>query len=119
VITYAELPSVLLEQFPSSEDALRSLTDQRQGEGAVLAFGIISECFWWGIFEPALQANDVELIERCLQFTERLVSEGDSVIQEAVGIRVLDYLFDPAWKEVVLRYAGARVRGILTGSSGL
>lgn len=119
MITYDQLPSVLVEWFPSSEESLSALIRERPGEGAVLTFGIVSECFWWSIFEPALRANDVDAIKRCLEVTERLLDEGDSVIQDALSIRVLDYLFDPTWQEAVLRYAGPKVRRVLTSPDHL
>ncbi|WP_441294965.1 DUF7674 family protein [Kribbella pratensis] len=108
-----------MEWFPSSEESLSALIRERPGEGAVLTFGIVSECFWWSIFEPALRANDVDAIKRCLEVTERLLDEGDSVIQDALSIRVLDYLFDPTWQEAVLRYAGPKVRRVLTSPDHL
>ncbi|MFI6681535.1 hypothetical protein [Kribbella sp. NPDC050470] len=114
VMTYDELPSILMGWFPSSKAALDEVIRERADEGAVLAFGIVSECFWWGIFEPALRLRDLEMIERCLRLTEHLLDEGDTVIHDAVIIRVIEYLFDPTWYETVLQYAGPAVRGILT-----
>lgn len=116
MITFDQLPSILVEWFPSAEDPVRMLSRERSGEGAVLAFGIVSECFWWGIFEPALRGHDVAVIKRCLQLTERLLDEGDGVIQDALAARVLDYLFDPSWQETVRQYSGPTVRSILTDS---
>lgn len=114
MITFDQLPSILVEWFPSAEEPVRALIRERPGEGAVLTFGIVSECFWWGIFEPALRRHDVPVIDRCLQVTERLLDEGDQVIQDALAARVLDYLFDPSWQEVVRQYSGPKVRKILS-----
>lgn len=114
LITFDQLPSHLSEWFPSADEMVRTLVRERPGEGAVLTFGLVSECFWWGIFEPALRAHDVSLVRRCLQFTEHLLDEGDGVIRDALAIRVLDYLVDPSWHEVVRKYAGPEVREIFT-----
>jgi hypothetical protein len=114
VITFDQLPALLVEWFPSAEERVSILIRERPGEGAVLTFGIVSECFWWDIFEPALRVRSVLAIERCLQLTELLLEEGDSVIQDALGIRVLEYLLDPSWQEVVRQYSGPRVRRILS-----
>jgi hypothetical protein len=62
----------------------------------------------------ALRAHDIDLITRCLQVTERFLDKGDSVIHDAMIIRVVEYLFDPAWHETILEYAGATVRRMLT-----
>jgi hypothetical protein len=113
VITFDQLPSLLVEWFPSAEESVGALIRERAGEGAVLTYGIVSECFWWDIFEPALRARDVLLVVRCLQLAELLLKSGDSVIQQALGIRVVEYLFDPSWREVAHQYAGPRVREIL------
>ncbi|WP_148256535.1 DUF7674 family protein [Kribbella flavida] len=117
VITFGQLPSLLVEWFPSAAETVRTLIEERPGEGAVLTFGIVSECFWWGIFEPALRADDVVAIERCLQVTERLLDEGDQVIQDALSARVLDYLIDPSWQEVVRQYSGPKLRRLLFDSN--
>jgi hypothetical protein len=114
VITFDRLPPILVEWFPSAEETVRALARERSGEGAVLTFGMISECFWWDIFEPALRGHDVPAIRRCLQLTERLLDEGDQVVQDALAVRVLDYLFDPSWRETVHRYSGPGVRRILS-----
>jgi hypothetical protein len=114
VITYDELPSILVEWFPSSEESVNALVRDMPGEGGVLTFIILSECFWWKIFEPALRASDPNMIERCFQATERLLVEGDSVVQDALSVRVLEWLLDPAWKEFVLLYSGPETRRILT-----
>ncbi|QNE21786.1 hypothetical protein F1D05_32530 [Kribbella qitaiheensis] len=108
MITFAQLPSLLVEWFQSAEEPVRTLIRERPGEGAVLTFGIVSECFWWGIFEPALRVHDVDVIVRCLRVAERLLDEGDQVIQDALVVRVLDYLSDPSWQEVVRLYSGPK-----------
>jgi hypothetical protein len=110
---FDQLPSLLVEWFPSAAGPVRRLIEERPGEGAVLTFGIMSECFWWGIFEPALREVDVPVIKRCLQVTERLLGEGDQVIRDALSVRVLDYLVDPSWQETVRQYASPKLRRIL------
>jgi hypothetical protein len=80
-------------QRQAAEEPVRILVRERPGEGAVLTRGVVSECFWWGIFEPALRVRGVQMIERCLQFTELVLGEDAQVIQDALGLRVLDYPF--------------------------
>ncbi|MFF1820712.1 hypothetical protein ACFVWG_25625 [Kribbella sp. NPDC058245] len=87
---------------------------KRPGEGGVLAFGVISECFWWSIFEPALRARDFVTIERCFQFADLLAEQGDQLLQDAISIRVLDYLFEPSWREIAVKYSGPTLREIFT-----
>jgi len=58
-------------------------------------YGLMSEVFWWEVFEPAVSAADVPVLERCYAVTETLLMCADTpsyMIRECVIIRVLKYL---------------------------
>ncbi|MFC5183592.1 hypothetical protein [Actinomadura harenae] len=58
-------------------------------------YGLISEVFWWEVFEPAVSAADVPVLERCYAVTEALLTctvTPSNMIRECVCIRVLKYL---------------------------
>ncbi len=40
-------------------------------------YGVMSEVFWWEVFEPAVSKSDVPVLERCYAVTEALLTCDD------------------------------------------
>ncbi|GAB3275299.1 hypothetical protein GCM10027589_00340 [Actinocorallia lasiicapitis] len=74
-------------------------------------YGVMSEVFWWKIFEPALKLGDGEMISRCFAVTEALLSEGTEFMRECAIIRVIPYL---AGFEATQHLAGPATLSVLS-----
>src|SRR5262245_40652595 len=79
------LHTYLAEQFPDASGAIEQIRREGPDASAVNAYTLISEIFWWGIFEPALVAGDDKTIRCCFRVMEELLASDDQSIREAAG----------------------------------
>lgn len=69
------------------------------------AYGVMSEVFWWGVFEPALRGAEEELVSRCFEIVDEILRWGDDNLIQTLHIRVLEWLATE-WREKSVETGG-------------
>lgn len=72
-------------------------------------YSVVSELFWWEIFEPALRQSDADQVAASFEVVEDLLTRGSPRIKDAVRIRVTPYLIELAGQHDALIGPSLRV----------
>jgi hypothetical protein len=89
----------LWEKLPQSRPIIEKIeadeiadAEEYEREPFLGLYDYVSQVYWWGVFEPALQQGDRVLAARCLEVAETALIGSDDLLKEALGIRVLPHL---------------------------
>ncbi|MDR8413600.1 hypothetical protein MTP10_33295 [Nonomuraea sp. 3-1Str] len=102
MVDVATLREFLRSELPAARPVLAAWEVKESADAADYdrepfldnVYGLMSEVFWWEVFEPAISKTDVPVLERCYAVTEALLTCDDpsNMIRECLIIRVLKYL---------------------------
>ncbi|MEU5518716.1 hypothetical protein [Streptomyces griseoaurantiacus] len=95
-----DAPALLLEMIPEAAEYLEELYEMPAAEAvrtehpSVDTFDLLGDGLAQPIIIPQLQAEmpDVDLLQRCFDYTERLIASPISVLREAAYFQVLEAL---------------------------
>lgn len=94
-----DLRELLWKEVPGSRTEITALEKRSAehaaeygGEPFIGEYQLISEVFWWEVFEPALRSDDRRVIDQCLGVMEILLTRSSHLVHEAVLIRVVRHL---------------------------
>ncbi|MGW3950741.1 hypothetical protein ACWEKM_07235 [Streptomyces sp. NPDC004752] len=97
-----EIPPLLLHLIPETADSIAEVFHQ-PAESAVVTekpvvrlYKLLAECFTTPVLMPQLESDtpDVELLERCWDFVERIVAHSSEHVSGAVYFEVLEQLLN-------------------------
>jgi hypothetical protein len=117
-VTSESLPTYLADQFPAAAADIERVDRESPDIPAVNAYTLMSEVFWWGIFEPALTTSDEAVIRQCFDVLEELLASNDQNVREAAGIRVTEWMAGPKWRAFGSTYGGANLQRDLERVTG-
>ncbi|MET7425766.1 hypothetical protein [Dactylosporangium sp. NPDC005555] len=109
---------MLWHAFPEARALIlaeeQSLLDEESPFPVVGTYQLVSHCFYWEVFRPAMERGDQALLARCFAFVEQLLDTGDPEIVEAVSIRLgMPMGTGPEWRQAVAEGAGPLFRDVL------
>ncbi|MFC5004179.1 GNAT family N-acetyltransferase [Dactylosporangium cerinum] len=115
---FVPMRDMLWNAFPEARARIlaeeQSLLDEESPFPVVETYQLVSHCFHWEVFRPAMERGDQALLARCFAFVEQLLDTGDQEIMEAVSIRLgMPLGTGPEWRQAVAEGAGPLFRDVL------
>ena len=122
-ISFADFRCYLEVDLPESRPLLEEVEQREEDEardmGIILdaarvgTYGIMSDVFWWGVFQPALEHGDTKLLRKCYAVVEELIQNGDQNLLTCLQIRVVPYLESVEWMSTSLEHGGPGLRSMI------
>jgi len=103
----------LLAWFPEAYGPLLQIAaDNDSVEQAT--YSVVSVAYWWPIFDDALRdENEPKLID-CFSFLEEALGTDESLLEDALVIRVFKHLIVAEFREDIARLGGPRTKAMAT-----
>ncbi|MEU1387778.1 MULTISPECIES: hypothetical protein [unclassified Nonomuraea] len=123
ILRFGDFRSFLQECIPETRPLFAEMAEEEAEHAGEMcnqrdampagAYEIMSEIFWWGIFEPALRDGNERLLATCYGTVEDILRRGDEDLVTCLEIRVVEWLSSAEWINTSKQRGGPILRGLL------